>query len=117
MPSTSGTSTTSGTTSPSAGPTSKVASAPTSNVSSSGGAVTSTSGTSTRSGTSESTSINFNELKDGIAENQARTQADVDALRDKGEPVSITDMFEQQMLENMSKQRSEMSSAAVSASK
>jgi hypothetical protein len=48
---------------------------------------------------------------DGVAEEQARVQAELDALRDKGEPLSITDMFEKQMLENTLKQRSEMSAS------
>jgi len=97
-------------------PTSKVGNEPTNGVDSSGGAQTSSEGLRADEDALSSDTANLADLTAQISAADQQVQDKLAAMQAKGDSVSITDMFEMQMLMNHLSQLSEMSSAVVSAS-
>ncbi len=94
----------------------KVGNEPTDGVDSSGGAQTSSDALRADEDALSSDTVNLADLTAQISAADQQVQDKLAAMQAKGDSVSITDMFEMQMLMNTLSQLSEMSSAVVAAS-
>jgi len=64
----------------------------------------------------EHNGISFEELAQLVNEQTQQVQAKIKSMKDRGDDISIGEMFEMQMLMNMLSQLSEMSTQVVAAS-